>query len=95
MTDDTTRRACAVHSKHIPEPHTLDHYYVWPLDKGGPDSEANLVRVCPTGAANIRTLLSHHLLANGQVPYSVRRQFSHHERDLAKLGFDRIMRQAM
>lgn len=65
-----------------------------PLADGGPNIAANRVVVCPTGHANVHAFLD--LLRKGKpIDWDVERRFTREERRLARLGWDRIQRQAM
>lgn len=91
----TTREPCLLHERHIPNPHLNHFHHVWPLGDGGPDIDENIVVVCPTGHANIHTLLDLYRLHLGQPPYAVVRTFAFKEREYAQLGWQRITRGAM
>lgn len=90
-----TRLACTVHTNHIPASHLNHYHHVWPLGHNGPDIAENKVVVCPTGHSNIHELLKAFIAMRGKVPYSELRRYSYKERELAKLGYDRITRRAM
>ncbi len=91
----TTRQPCLVHPKHVPTSHINHEHHIWPKGHGGPDVPENRVVICPTGHYNTHRLLEEYLALRGEVPYAIRRQFSKGERDLAKLGYERITRQAL
>jgi len=92
----TTSKPCLVHGKrHIPNPHLNHRHHVWPLGEGGPDIEANIVVVCPTGHLNIHALLNLFKLHSGEPPYTELRQFAMGERELAALGYQRMTRGSM
>lgn len=92
----TTTRPCTVHRTHTPTSHINHKHHVWPLGHNGPDVAENKIVVCPTGHYNIHRLLEEYLAGAGvPPPYSVLKQFSRGERELAKLGYERIKRQAM
>ncbi len=86
---------CMVHGRHHPIPRLCHRHHVWPLGNGGPDTDDNIVIVCPTGHVNIHALLTAYLAHQGQPPYSDERRYSFHERRIARLGFERITRGAM
>jgi hypothetical protein len=44
---------CTVHGSHRPAVRESVQHHMWPLGMGGPDVAGNLVRVCPTGHANV------------------------------------------
>lgn len=91
----TTRAPCMVHREHSPNSHINHEHHVWPKGMGGPDCDENLVVICPTGHYNVHRLLEEYVALRGDVPYSVRRQFTKGERELAKLGYERSVRQAL
>lgn len=76
----------------MPESHVNHRHHVWPLGKGGPDTEDNIVVACPTGHYNIHDLIAQYLMHMGDLPYSVLRRYSFKERQYAKLGYDRLTR---
>ncbi len=86
---------CRVHTKHVPNPHSVDRHHVWPTADGGPDIPENIVVVCPTGHRNIHDLLNLFKLFRGKPPYIELRKFAFEERTLAELGYSRIARGAM
>lgn len=91
----TTAEPCQVHNKHIPSSHVNEHHHTWPRGEGGPDIPANVVVVCATGHNNIHQLIRLFKVHKGAVPYSELRAFSTGEREYARLGYERITRQAM
>jgi hypothetical protein len=91
----STTRPCLLHNTHVPTSHINHIHHIWPRGYGGTDDAENKVIVCPTGHYNIHRLLEEHLHLRGEVPYSVLKQFSREERTYAKLGYDRIQRQAL
>jgi hypothetical protein len=90
-----TTAACQVHRAHLPRSHVNHRHHVWPLGHGGPDVPANIVVVCPSGHSNIHELLGLLLKDGGKVPYAVERCYTRRERDVARLGFERIARGAL
>lgn len=90
-----TRKPCELHTKHVPESHINERHHVWPLGAHGPDVPANIVVTCATGHNNIHELLKLYIAGRGVVPYSEVRRFSFKEREIAKLGWDRMTRGAL
>lgn len=90
-----TTQPCLVHKIHKPESHLNHQHHVWALGDGGPDIPDNLVVICPTGHANVHDLLKHFKIFMGKVPYDVYKRYTHEERRLAKLGYDRMVRREM
>lgn len=88
----TTTQPCQLHTKHMPESHQNHRHHIWPLGKGGPDTEDNIVVVCATGHYNIHDLLAQYLMHGGTLPYSVIRRYSYKEREFAELGYKRMTR---
>lgn len=91
----TTREPCLLHKSHVPNSHINERHHVWPLGEGGPNTKANIVVVCATGHNNIHDLIKLMKVHRGKVPYAILRTFSFGEREVAKLGYDRITRGAM
>lgn len=93
-----TETPCEVHKTHTPQCHINEIHHVWPLGDNGPDIPENKVVVCATGHNSIHDLINKLRKAWGDaepVPWSVLRTYTTKERQLAKLGWDRIQRQAM
>ena len=90
-----TKEPCLVHGRHMPNSHLNERHHIWPQSHGGPSVQENLVVVCATGHNNIHHLLALLLVHAGAVPYSLLKQYSLEERRLAKLGYDRIQRNAL
>lgn len=80
---------CTVHGYHYPKPLRTVIHHVWPREFGGPDVAANRVQTCDTGHYSIHTLLDQ--LRKGKPMVGGTRR----ERELARLGYDRIQRQAL
>ncbi len=91
----TTTQPCQLHSKHIPESHVNHRHHIWPKADGGPDTGDNIIVACPTGHSNVHDLLSFYRMHMGNVPYAVTRRYSFKEREIAKLGFDRLTRRSL
>lgn len=91
----STTRPCEVHFTHQPTTHINEQHHVWPLGHGGPDVAANKVIVCATGHSSIHDLLAKWLKVGGDPGWDVRRHYARGECDLARLGYDRITRQAL
>ncbi len=86
----TTAEPCQVHKDHKPFSHVNHRHHVWPLGMGGPDTEDNIVVVCPTGHMNIHHLIDEYR-RRGTLTYTVTRRYTRGERELAKLGYDRFL----
>lgn len=91
----TTVQPCLLHRKHMPESHINHRHHVYPLGEGGPDIEDNIVVVCPTGHVNVHDLLLHYKMYQGNPPYIIVRRYALKEREIAQLGWDRIVRKSM
>lgn len=91
----TTREPCLVHKNHSPFSHINECHHIWPKGHGGPNTKDNLVVVCATGHNNIHDLIKAFQVHRGNIPYNTLRRYTFGERDLAKLGYDRITRGAM
>lgn len=90
-----TGQPCEVHNSHVPTSHVNEVHHIWPRGRGGPNVAENRVTVCATGHNNIHQLLNEMLATNGNVPYSVQRMYAFKERELARLGYERIKRGAL
>lgn len=44
---------CGVHKYHWPPVRETVLHHMWPLGMGGPDAPKNIIRICPTGHANV------------------------------------------
>ncbi len=92
----TTTLPCQVHiARHIPNSHVNHRHHIWPLGYDGPDVPENIVVVCPTGHANIHKLLDLFIRTSGEIGYNTLKAWSVQERHYAKLGWERICRQAL
>ncbi len=91
----TTNTPCQIHPRHLPKSHVNQRHFVWPLEDGGPETDENLVVVCATGRANIQKLMVLLRVTHGMVPYAESRTYSWHERRIARLGYQRMMRRSM
>ena len=91
----TTTAPCMVHKTHTPASHIAEIHHIWPRGDGGPDIPANKIVVCATGHNSVHDLLNKWRKASGEPPWSVRQHYTARERELAKLGWERIQRQAM
>ena len=91
----TTAQPCVVHSTHIPSSHVNEIHHVWPKGHGGPDIPENRIVICATGHNTVHQLIDELILTKGDVPWSLSRHYAAKERALAKLGYERIVRQAM
>ncbi len=90
-----TAKPCEIHNKHIPPSHVNEIHHIWPLGRGGPNVAGNRIVVCATGHNNIHRLLDEYLAHHGSPPWAFIRTFSHEERRLAQLGYERIQRGAL
>jgi hypothetical protein len=90
-----TSLPCTFHRKHEPRSHVNEIHHVWPLGHGGPDIPENRVVICATGHNSVHQIISELILGHGNMSWAALRAYGKDERDLAKLGYDRIVRQAM
>jgi hypothetical protein len=72
---------CSVHGWHRPPVRESVAHHRWPRGMGGPDVPANLVRVCPTGHANIHRAIR--AIIRGIKPEGTRAELA-----LARQGVD-------
>ncbi len=68
MSHDEGQR-CACVSEHRPAPLEHDGHHAWPLGMGGPDTDENIVWVCPTTHRNAHELLRL-LIRSGRLTYT-------------------------
>ena len=78
---------CTVHAAHAPHVAGTDRHHIWPQGDGGPDVEANVVVICPTGHRNLHELLEAYRRAAGAPHWSVLQHFGKAERELARRGW--------
>ncbi len=57
-------QTCLCMVTHRPHPLELHRHHVWPLYLGGPDIEANIVWLCPSGHVSCHELLRHMVRAD-------------------------------
>ena len=81
-------RVCSCVTEHRPGIDELDRHHIVPLSWGGPDTEANVVWICPSQHRQTHLLLSAYRRAGGTPSWDVRRQFSPFTRALAQRGWD-------
>ena len=82
---------CVCVADHNPNPMELNRHHVWPLAEGGPDTDDNVVWLCPTSHANVHELLRAWLRYEGRPPWAIRKRFSAYIRGLAESGFEQTM----
>jgi hypothetical protein len=90
-----TSLPCAVHAEHRPASHVQHRHHVWPLGAGGPDVRDNIVTVCATGHENLHALLRLLHKTGGRAAFPETRGYARAEIALARLGYERTIRQAM
>lgn len=78
---------CLCVAEHRPSPQELHRHHIWPLGMGGPDTEENVVWLCPTSHTNVHELLRAWVKYEGEPPWEIRRFFSPYIRDLAEQGY--------
>ncbi len=90
-----TSLPCEAHVEHKPRSVENHRHHVWPLGMGGPDIPENIVVICPTGHANVHSLLRLYVANHGSPPPALLRLYGRAERRLALLGWQRYARKAM
>jgi hypothetical protein len=80
-------RRCLCVTEHRPRPDELHAHHIVPLYADGPDTEENVVWVCPTTHASIHELLRAWERYEGEPPWSVRRYYGPYTRRYAELGW--------
>ncbi len=83
-------RICACVKDHRPVPTHVVRHHVFPLGEGGPNTEDNIVWLCPTAHENVHVLLRAFKTYEGAPPWEVRRRFSPYIRFLALWGWRSI-----
>lgn len=66
--------ACACTSDHRPPVLEYNRHHIWPEFMGGPDTEDNIVWLCPTAHVNVHELLR--MMVAALLPFS-QAQFQH------------------
>lgn len=90
LTAPYAEHPCVVHKSHYPRPLRSVKHHIWPQEFGGPTVEVNLVWVCDTGHYNIHHYLDK--LRRGEpIPHTIHGR----ELELARIGWDRIQRNAL
>lgn len=77
---------CTVHGYHWPKPQRTVGHHIHPLGYGGPDTAANVVKICDTGHYNVHTYLDARI-ARKPLPRVHRK-----ERALAEAGYAAIVK---
>ena len=77
---------CAAHRHRELVP--LEVHHIWPTGYGGPDTNANRVKLCSNAHSSVHDLLGKML--KGPVPWTVRRRYGWRVRRLAQRGYDAI-----
>lgn len=78
---------CACVADHRPNPDEPERHHIWPVGRGGPDTPANRIPLCPTTHANVHTLERAWYAAQGLPSWAVRSRFSHYTRELARRAY--------
>lgn len=90
--DEGARCMCV--TEHRPTYDELHRHHVWPLGKGGPDVEENLLWLCPTQHVNVHELWRHWERYGGEPPWEIRRQYSHYCRSVVADGWQQMTEEA-
>lgn len=80
-------KMCICVGDHNPNPTHLQRHHIWPLGKGGPDTEENSVWLCPTTHENVHVLLRWWFMRNEEPPWEVRKFHSRYTREMAEKGW--------
>jgi 5-methylcytosine-specific restriction endonuclease McrA len=81
---------CECVKNHNPNVLHDDIHHIWPKSEGGPDHIDNLIPLCPTAHDEVHRLLRAYEKHNGTPPWSIRRHYNKHIREVAALGWHRI-----
>lgn len=80
---------CECVAYHSPVPGHLVRHHIIPLSYGGPDTESNVVWLCPTAHGNVHKLLWDYEREGGLPPWEgVRWHYSAFIRDLAERAWE-------
>lgn len=94
-----TKAPCLVHALHAPKTHINEIHHIWPLGDNGPNVAENRVVICATGHNNLHALLDLYRklkVAENRIPnFMELSRWGKAERDLARLGWERIQRQSL
>ena len=80
--------ACRVHLHTGYTP--IDEHHIWPKGLGGPDTDANLITICPNGHRAVHEYLRLLQKGGGKVPWLERRKFGRKVRRLAERGYAQL-----
>lgn len=79
-------RTCLCVTDHRPRPDELHAHHIWPLSKGGPDTDTALLWLCPTMHVNVHELWRMWDRWGGPPPWPVLRTYSPYCRDVVTHG---------
>lgn len=82
--------SCGCVNDHNPNPMELHRHHIWPLYAGGPDTEDNLVWLCPTSHVNVHELLRAYEEHGGRPPWDIRKRFNYKIRTWAERGWEKM-----
>lgn len=80
-------RRCPCVSNHVPVVNHVVRHHIWPKGKGGPDTEENLIWLCPTTHENTHTCEREYYRYEGKPPWAVLRYYSTLSRELARRAY--------
>lgn len=80
---------CECVADHNPNPMELHKHHIWPLYLGGPDTEDNIVWLCPTSHTNVHELLREWVKRDAAPPWDVQKRYSAFVHNLAAEGYSR------
>lgn len=81
---------CAAHVHWTTVP--LEDHHIFPREYGGTSAPGNIARVCSNAHGNIHYYIALLIKHIGAVPWDVARTFGKKERQLAKKGYEQILK---
>lgn len=80
-------RLCPCVSRHVPVVNHVIRHHIWPKGSGGPDTEDNLIWLCPTTHENTHTCERLYRQYEGHPPWDRLLSFSLLSRDLGRRAY--------
>lgn len=82
-------RRCLCAKQHTPQvdPHELERHHVWPLGKGGPDIDENLLWLCASMHNQVHRLWRYSERYDGPPPTWILKHFSRYARKVVAEGW--------